>query len=277
MFPFLLPFLGRPILWYGFLFALGFFVGYHIFLKLIRKDIQENPALASLSAKRLTERTLLAVGLGAIIGARLGDVFFYQEASLWSDAPWSILYVWEGGLASHGAAVGIVLGIIFLALRLRKEGLRFYSFFSILDRAAPCVALAGGFIRIGNFINQEILGTPSDLPWAVLFMHPADGSAIVPRHPVQIYESIAYFALFALLMVLWFKRPAFRAAGKCSALFLILLFGFRFLIEFVKVEQSAYSAIPWLTMGQLLSLPFIVFGFYLLRRKVKPECTSRTP
>lgn len=275
MFPFLLPLLGRPILWYGFLFALGFFLGYCIFTLFVQRDYAQNPALASfrdsakVHARKLTERVLLAVGLGSIIGARLGDVLFYQDAATWMADPWSILYVWEGGLASHGAAVGIVIGLGLLARRLRMEGHGFFSFLALLDRAVPFVALAGCCIRVGNFINQEILGLASDLPWAVLFLHPADGSPIVPRHPVQLYEGASYLAIFALLYSLWTYRPSFRSVGRSSGLFLLLVFGSRFLIEFVKVEQSAYAALPWLTMGQLLSIPFLILGFWLLRRKAK--------
>lgn len=266
MFPFVLPLLGRPILWYGALFALGFFIGYCIFNLLVRRDFKEKEAKAQ--AKRLSERALLALGLGAIVGARLGDVFFYQDASLWLDNPFSILYVWEGGLASHGGAFGILVGLGILVRRLRKDGHTNYSFFSLLDRVVPCVAIAGCFIRIGNFINQEILGTPTSLPWGVLFLRPADGGPIVPRHPVQLYESFAYLALFFLLYRLFTTRSSFRREGLCTGLFLTLLFGFRFLIEFFKVEQSDYS-LSFFTMGQLLSIPFFLFGLYLLLRKPK--------
>lgn len=281
MFPFHLPLLGRPILWYGFLFALAFFLGYIIFSLLVRRDYKENPALdafrseAKLHAKRLAERCLMAVGLGAIIGARLGDVLFYQDASSWLHDPLSILYVWEGGLASHGGAVGILVGLGLLVMRLRKEGSEFFRFFTLLDRIVPCVAIGGCCIRIGNFINQEILGIPTSLPWGVLFLHPADGGPIVPRHPVQLYEGAAYLAIFVLLYGLWVRRPSFRREGLCTGLFLILVFGFRFLVEFVKVEQSAYTFLPaWLTMGQILSIPFFIFGLYLLRRTPKPSLST---
>jgi len=275
VFSFSLPLLGRPILWYGVLFALGFFAGYKVFARLVRKEFSGNEA--KILAKRLSEKTLMAVGLGAIIGARLGDILFYQDISTWIHHPISILYVWEGGLASHGAAIGILIGLAVLVRKLRKEKpFSSYRFFSLLDRAVLSVAIAGFFIRIGNFINQEILGTPTAMPWGVLFLHPADGGPIVPRHPVQLYESFAYLALFALLYTLWNRRPSFRREGLSTGLFLVLLFGFRFLIEFFKIEQSDYS-LSFLTMGQLLSIPFILLGFYLLRRKLSlSERSSRT-
>ncbi len=133
-------------------------------------------------------------------------------------------------------------------------------------------ALAAVFIRIGNFFNQEILGTPTDLPWGVLFLHPADGGAIVPRHPAQLYEALWYLVTFAILMVYWHGRPPFKVAGRLTGLFLILVFGFRFLIEFLKVEQSVYlSSTSLLTMGQWLSLPFVLLGIYLFLRKPLQE------
>lgn len=274
MLPFTLPLLGRPILWYGFLFALGFFISYFIFPYFLRRDFLENPHLAVFRdsyqtvTKKLTERGVMAVGLGAIIGARLGDVLFYQSTSAWLHNPLSILYVWEGGLASHGAVIGILLALAILARRLRNEGLGFFNLLRLADRIAPFVALAGCFIRIGNFINQEILGKPTDMPWAVLFLHPADGSAVVPRHPVQLYESIAYLVIFIGLYTRWSRQPLFRSEGKCLGLFFTLIFGVRFLAEFFKVEQSTYSTLPFmLTMGQLLSIPLVILGFWLTFRK----------
>jgi len=221
---------------------------------------------AKVHTKLLAERSLMAIGLGAILGARLVDVFFYQDVSSWWNNPLSIFFVWEGGLASHGGAIGIIIALFILVRRLRREKMGFYSFLSLLDRIVPGVALAGACIRIGNFINQEVLGTPTDLPWAVLFLHPADGSLIVPRHPVQLYESLAYIILSGLLYALWTKKPHFRREGVSSGLFLTIVFGFRFLIEFVKVEQSDYILLSSMTMGQFLSLPFLAFGIYLLWR-----------
>ncbi len=270
IFPFCIPWLGRPILWYGFLFALGFFLGYRLFLSILRRDYREEPTLVSFrdtakkEASRLAERTLFAVGLGTLIGARLGDVLFYQDASTWLREPWTILYIWEGGLASHGAAIGIIIGLSVLASRLRRGGFQVYHFLSLLDRVVPCAALAVSFIRLGNFINQEIVGTPTNVPWAVIFLHPADGGAILPRHPVQLYEAIAYLSVFILLYSLWKWRLLFQSKGRSSGLFLVLLFGFRFILEFFKADLNVYAIPLGVTMGQLLSIPFLILGFWLL-------------
>lgn len=276
MFPFALPFLGRPILWYGFLFALGFFLAYFFIPHFMKRDFQENPQLANFKedwkthAKKVTERGIMTVGIGAVLGARLGDVFFYQNPSTWLHNPLSIFYIWEGGLASHGAVIGILIGLMFFARRLRREGLGFFTLFTLTDRAVPFVALAGCFIRIGNFVNQEILGIPTTVPWAVLFIHPADGGLIVPRHPAQLYESVAYLAIFGILYSIWTRRPTFRREGKSTGLFCLLVFGVRFFVEFVKVEQSTYNALPFgMTMGQWLSIPVIIFGLWLFLRAPK--------
>jgi len=128
-------------------------------------------------------------------------------------------------------------------------------------------ALIAVCIRIGNFFNQEILGVPSNVPWAVIFGHPADGSKPVPRHPVQLYEAFFYLAVFGVLWLLRKKWSSWRE-GQLAGLFLSVIFSFRFLIEFFKEEQSWWLYGSPITMGQLLSLPFIAFGFYLfLRRK----------
>ncbi len=257
-----LPLLGRPILWYGFLFALGFLLGYQILLFLLKKEIDE-PALI----KEVGERFLLYIGLGAIIGSRLVDVLFYQNPSRWIQNPLEIFYIWEGGLASHGGALGILVGICFLKKKLRSRCKLSFSFLHILDYVVIPVALAGALIRIGNFINQEIIGIPTQLPWAIVFLHPAEGGPIVPRHPVQLYESVTYFILFIVLM--WIRtKPLFAKEGMVSACFLLVLFGSRFIFEFFKEEQSFFflgKDFP-LTMGQLLTLPFIVLGVWLLIR-----------
>jgi prolipoprotein diacylglyceryl transferase len=139
-----------------------------------------------------------------------------------------------------------------------------WAYWRVLDVVVVPTALAAVFIRIGNFMNQEILGTASTLPWAVVFMHPADGSAVIPRHPVQLYEAAWY--LFSFCILLWYWRSHFskQIMGKVSGLFLLLIFGFRFVIEAFKLEQSAYlSQGAFLTMGQYLSLPFIALGLWL--------------
>jgi prolipoprotein diacylglyceryltransferase len=131
-------------------------------------------------------------------------------------------------------------------------------------------AFLAAMIRLGNFINQEIVGRPSTLPWAVIFAHPADGSEALARHPVQLYEAIFYFAVFLLTIFSWKKFFALIHPGRLLGSFLIVVFAFRFFVEFCKVEQSYYlMQASFLTMGQYLSLPFIALGMYLLFRQRK--------
>jgi phosphatidylglycerol:prolipoprotein diacylglycerol transferase len=260
-----LPFLGRPILWYGVLFALGFFLGYLVLSYLLRVAIGSKK-----TASLIAEKFLLFAGVGAIAGARLADVFFYQNPRVWQENPFEIFYVWEGGLSSHGAAVGVLIALYVLKNHLRKFHLANFSFLNVLDFTVIPASIAGACIRIGNFINQEILGTPTNLPWGIMFLHPADGGAIVPRHPVQLYECVSYLVLFFFLFWLFKSRHLYKKAGRISGWFLVLCFGSRFFIEYFKVEQSALIAYGFpLTMGQILSIPLVVLGVYLLMRGIK--------
>ncbi len=263
MFKFTLPLLNRPILWYGFLFALGFFVGYLVLIALLRKYFLYKEGREGLKKKVASQAEQLTfyVIIGAIVGSRLGDVLFYQSFSRMIKDPLSIFAVWEGGLSSHGGALGILIALLLFAKRKK------ISFWTAVDFTVIPTAIAAVFIRVGNFFNQEILGIPCDLPWGVLFLHPADGSATTPLHPVQLYEAAAYLISFFLLLWYWYRHPPFKPTGRLTGLFLILVFGFRFLIEFLKMEQSVYiGSSSSFTMGQWLSLPFIGFGVWLFFR-----------
>lgn len=242
-----LPLLGRPILWYGFLFALGFSLAYLLVRYFLRFEERRGFMLELLS-------TVILVGM--LLGARIADLIFYQGIGRLLRSPWEIFTVWEGGLSSHGGILGICIGLWWASRVLRKEKIP-YSFIDLLDLLAAPSALAGAFIRIGNFFNQEILGTVTTLPWGVWFLHPADGSPPLCRHPVQLYEALFYLSIslgYALV------RGKLWTNGRLIALFFTLIFAFRFLIEFLKEEQSIYLKDgSLLTMGQWLSLPFI-FG-----------------
>jgi phosphatidylglycerol:prolipoprotein diacylglycerol transferase len=163
-------------------------------------------------------------------------------------------------LASHGAAVAIIFSVFLFSYRNRLKPFSLDGM-KILDFLAVPAAFAGGCIRIGNFFNQEILGKATQVPWAVVFGHPFDQTLPQPRHPVQLYESLGYFLLFFLLLRLS-RRPYFlQNRGKILGLFLILVFTFRFFIEFLKTEQSqVMPSTFFLTMGQILSLPAILLG-----------------
>ncbi len=256
IFPFDLPLLGRPLLWYGALFALGFLLGHSILLYLLRQEKLSHP-------KEIAEGITFSVILGAVIGGRLGDVIFYENWAHLAQDPFSILRVWEGGLASHGGVLGVFVA---LAWFLRKHPS--FTWLRLLDWLVVPTGVVACCIRLGNFINQEVLGKVTTLPWAVIFGHPLDGSYPEPRHPVQLYEALYYFLSFFVFFFLY-KHWKKRKEGQLAGLYLIYIFTFRFLIEFLKEEQSYWMSQGFLDMGQYLSLPLILLGFFLLFGKQK--------
>ncbi|MCH9631856.1 MAG: Phosphatidylglycerol--prolipoprotein diacylglyceryl transferase [Chlamydiae bacterium] len=209
--------------------------------------------------------TYLAIGI--LIGARLGYVFFYGWPSFKSN-PIEIFKIWEGGLASHGASFGILLGLTLFIMRRSKEKLKF-TFLHVLDVIAIFTGVIAFFIRIGNFVNQEIVGTPTNVPWAVIFAQPFGGETSVPRHPVQLYEAFFYLFLAALTYMLWKKNKVKMGEGVMSGVLLVLLFSFRFCIEFLKEHQGlVIQPQHALQMGQILSIPFVVLGLTLALRPI---------
>lgn len=253
---FTLPFFDIEIYWYSIYFALGFLAAFFTVLSFVKRQIGTR-------AKAYTDSLAWYIFFGMLIGARLGHVFFY-DWDYFSSHPFEILLLRRGGLASHGAAIGIIISLILYSWR-HKE----LSFLKLFDYLAIAAALAGAFVRIGNFFNQEVQGTPTDLPWSVVFGHPADG-VTVACHPVQLYEALFCIFLFAILFYIMRRYEARLREGRIAGLFLVLLFTFRFMIEWVKIPQEAgYKADTLFDVGQLLSLPFIVLGLYLLFRKRK--------
>jgi prolipoprotein diacylglyceryl transferase len=276
---FVIPLLNWPILWYGALFALGFALGFPIFTSILVRYFLQRLKLEKLYADSITpvhklathlaDRLTVYVVVSTVLGARIGHFLFYEKPSDYLNNFGEIFEIWNGGLASHGAAIGIVLAVGLFAHRYRAES-RGLSWVRLLDFIAVPTALAGGLIRVGNFVNQEILGKKTDVPWAVIFGHPADHTLPVPRHPVQLYEAFLYFAVFFLLWHLSFRPKYLLEKGKLIGLFLILVFGFRFFVEYLKLEQSHLLPRSFdLTMGQLLSLPAVLAGFLLLFWKKK--------
>lgn len=260
---FTVPYLNHPLRWYGVLFALGFIVGYWIFHEIILRRLnQENKPNAKQLATLLTDRITWFIVAGTIIGARLGHVFFYEWPN-YREHPLDIFKIWEGGLASHGGLFGI-LAALYLYKKFVLKNLPEISYVDLLDMLCIPTAFAAVCIRLGNFINQEILGTETTLPWAVVFGDPADGSPRVPRHPVQLYEALAALLTFILLYTLWKKRPNGLRSGILSGLFFILIFGSRFFIEFLKLPSSLMLDESWLQTGQFLSIPCVILGFSLL-------------
>lgn len=267
---FTLPLINRPIGWYGLLFVMGIILSYWMVMYIMRTLLRERHSLKAgevikSMAISLTDRLTWFVVIGIILGARLGHVFFY-DWPYFSRHPEKIFDISEGGLAglaSHGGVVGILLAIALFRKTISK---RFpeLTFWTIVDTVAVPAALAGACIRLGNFFNQEILGTPSQLPWAVIFGHPADGTAPQPRHPVQLYEAAAYLCLFFVTFSVWKWTKARWKPGFITGLFFILLFTARFFLEFFKTSQSLVIDESGMQMGQYLSLPFIIAGLILL-------------
>lgn len=265
---FILPYLQHPVTWYGFLFALGFLFGYFLIRKIFTdflKDTAKPEAEVKLIAVHLADRLAILTVLGTVIGARLGHVLFYGWP-YYKTHPIDIFKIWEGGLASHGGAVGVLAGLL-VFLWISKKQFPKFTFLAVLDSLVIPTALVGGCIRIGNFLNQEITGLPTRLPWGVVFMHPVDGIPGVPLHPVQLYESLFYFSVFGFLLLIWLRHKQTIGKGLLSGLFFLLVFGFRYLIEYLKMPQNQiFDTENWIRMGQLLSVPFILVGIFLLVR-----------
>ncbi len=239
--------------WYSLMFMIAFLLGYLIFKWIFIREQKKVEVLESL---------FIHVFFGTLIGARLGHCIFYDPIYYFKN-PLEILQVWKGGLASHGAAIGILTSI-YLFTRKNRD----YSYIWILDRLSIVVALGGVFVRLGNLFNSEIIGRPTSLPWAFIFLR-VDR---IPRHPTQLYEAFAYLWVFIILFHLYRRSWKTLASGKLLGVFMLGIFGSRFLIEFLKENQSAFEASLPLNMGQLLSLPFILLGLWmLLRRNPKPD------
>ena len=246
---------------------------FQIFKMRLYFDKKQASIFFSLKEKsvKFTEKLMLYVALGTIVGARLGHLLFYENFEEYVFHPLVIIQTWKGGLASHGAVIGILIALF---LFLLKEGKKYsmISFLSLIDLLVIPAAYLAVLIRFGNFINQEVVGRASQLPWAVCFGHPAGGLSAVPRHPAQLYEAIFYLFLFFFLF--YFYPKALKKKGRLGGLFFIFTFSFRFFIEFFKEEQSYYLNSHFCTMGQYLSIPCILVGCFFL---FKTRIVCKTP
>jgi phosphatidylglycerol:prolipoprotein diacylglycerol transferase len=238
---------GYAIRWYGLFFALSFYLGYIIMERFFKKEGVEPSLLDTLATYMI---------IATVLGARLGHVLFYQPGYYLSH-PIDILKIWEGGLASHGAAIGIIFAI-WLFSRNNKV-----SFFWTIDRIVIVVALGGFFIRMGNLMNSEIYGTTTNLPWGFIFAHDRSGDGL-PHHPTQIYEALSYLAIFGYLLWFYMKKKGKPIEGYLFSMFLILCFGLRFFVEFIKLVQVEEESKYILDLGQILSIPLVLTGVYIL-------------
>jgi len=245
------------IRWYGALFAAAFVLGYFIMKKIFRQE--------AIPVKTLDRLTWYMI-FGTLIGARLGHCLFY-EPGYYFEHPAEIVQIWHGGLASHGAALGIFAALYIFSWVERLP------YLWILDRMSIVVALSGFFIRMGNLMNSEIFGHPTDLPWGFAFVLSSEWQLppihAQPCHPTQIYEALSYLAIFAWLFVMYFKKTEKTYSGVLFGKFLTSLFTVRFFIEFLKENQVDFEKGMLLNMGQLLSIPFILCGIYILARPKK--------
>lgn len=253
---------------YGLLFVTGLILGYLVIKRFFKSEGIDD---------KIMDKLVMVMVLSTIVGARLGHVFFYGPYWDVFDAngnlvergyfshPIDILWVQQGGLASHGAAIVILISLYYFSQKVLKR-----SYLWMLDRIAAPIAIAGCFIRLGNLVNHEIVGDPTDLPWAFSFHNYFDETIGMidptPRHPAQLYEAICYLISFLLLMYLIYKKKGFHRKGLVFGWFLILIFGCRFLVEFVKIGQTARDFEWSLNTGQLLSLPLVLAGAYILYR-----------
>ena len=269
--PILIHFGDGGIRWYGLCWALGIYICWIMNERMYKHE--NCPA-------EWTDQLFFWITAGAILGARIGHCLFYewhQYGEPWHLFGWEFTYrnpyiehplwmlkIWEGGLASHGGTIGIIIA----AILLNKYKFSRYPQFGtnwiwILDRLCIGVAVAGFLIRLGNLFNSEIYGGPTDLPWGFIFVR--DGQT-VPCHPTQIYEMLYCLAALGITWSMYWYTEARRREGLLLGVFFLIIFGVRFLLEFIKNDQEAFEAGHVLNMGQWLSIPFIVLGLFLIIR-----------
>lgn len=268
---------------YSLLFVSGMIIGYFVVRKMYRKEgIDE----------ALLDKLVIYMVVPTIVGARLGHVLFYGP---WFDTfnaqglliergyfshPLDILKVYEGGLASHGAAIAILISLFIYKKYVIKK-----SYLWILDRISAPIAIGGAFIRLGNLVNHEMVGKETNMPWGFKFLHhdclypyECSWTMIPTRHPAQLYESILYFISFFILLFLFWKKESWKKPGFIFGTFLILIFGARIIVEFFKENQSVtddwVQATFGFNTGQWLSLPLVIAGIYLVYKAVKNKNIS---
>jgi len=241
---FTFPVINHPLRWYGLLFALAFLASQQIMYWVYEKEGRPRSEVDTLTVYMV---------VATIVGARLGHVLFYDPVYYFQH-PLKILMTWEGGLASHGGIIGILIALYLFARKTQV------SYLWVLDRLTIVVELTCCMIRLGNLMNSEMVGIPTDVPWAFVFSRIDN----IPRHPAQLYEAIHYLISFALLFWIWWKQRATMKNGFLFSWALIILFSFRFVDEFFKMNQEAFEDGLILNMGQLLSIPFILTGVAIL-------------
>jgi len=237
--------------WYGLLFAVGFLFGYSHGEKMFKHENIDLKWLESL---------FIYLIVATIIGARLGHVLFYGW-DYYSQHPIEILYVWQGGLASHGGVLGIIIAMLIWSKYVSKR-----SILWVLDRVVVPSIFVGALIRFGNLMNSEIYGMPTTLPWGFIFER---NHETVAKHPTQIYEALSYLVTFGVMLYMYWKTKAKDYQGLIVGVFFVMVFSARFFIEFIKEVQESFENSMSLDMGQWLSIPFVLTGIFLIIRALK--------
>ena len=252
------------IRWYGLLFAVGFLFGYNHGEKMFKHENIDLKWLESL---------FIYLIVATVVGARLGHVIFYGphfdtfnaqgtllEKGYYSH-PFDILKVWQGGLASHGGVLGIIIAMFLWSKYVSKR-----SILWVLDRVVVPSIFVGALIRLGNLMNSEIYGMPTTLPWGFIFER---NHETVAKHPTQIYEALSYLVTFGVMLYMYWKTKAKDYQGLLVGVFFVMVFSARFFIEFIKEVQESFENGMSLDMGQWLSIPFVLTGIFLIVRALK--------
>ncbi|EKF55969.1 prolipoprotein diacylglyceryl transferase [Galbibacter marinus] len=253
--------------YYSLMFVIAFSLGWFIMKKIYKNENQTEEALDSL---------FIYTVLATLIGARLGHFLFYEPSVFITD-PLSIILPFQftpnfeftgfRGLASHGAAIGIIIAMYYYSKKVIKKPILW-----ILDRIVIPVAIGGVFVRIGNFFNSEIIGKPTNSDYGVVFAQLGES---FPRHPAQLYEAVGYIIVFLILWYFYWKTDKKNKSGYIFGLFLVLLWTVRFIAEFYKKSQGGFeSELGLLSTGQWLSIPFIIIGIYFMFRPKPHSSTS---
>lgn len=251
----------REIRWYGLMFAIGFVIGLKIMEKMWKKEDLPTPWL---------DKLFIYTILGTVIGARLGHCLFYNPGFYLAN-PLEILKMWEGGLASHGGTLGIIIAVYFYSKKVTHK-----SMLWTFDRLVVPTGLVAALIRFGNLMNHEIYGHGTDLPWGFRFIdnvsawkQGVEPVFTLPSHPTQLYEAICYLLTFVLCMWLYWKKEAYKKQGLIFGVFMIGIFLSRFFIEFLKNNQEEFENGMMLNMGQLLSIPFVLAGVWCVYKALR--------
>ena len=259
--PYLVHFGDGGLRWYGLLWAIGIYVGWLLIDRMFKHEhCPENWSTYS----------FFYITIGAFIGSRLGHCLFYgwqDGGNPYIEHPLRILEVWKGGMSSHGSAVGMMIAAWLLnKYKFSRHPEYKTSWIWIIDRLGIALCATGACIRFGNLMNSEVYGNPTDLPWGFIF---ARNGETVPCHPTQIYEILTLVIALVILLYLYWKKDAGKREGMLAGLFGVMVFGSRFLIEFIKNDQEAFEAEMALNMGQILSIPIVLLGIYFIIRSYK--------